>query len=305
MNNNNTLVLVFAVVLVVVVLFATQKCNLDCGKKKNEPYQRSELGQSSNTVYGRSNVDYYTEPHDNPHYKGNPEAKFQQLEGNTVDLYREQRKLDWDSDYKLFDQYTTTWKGSKYPAVVVTPDGTSRNHLAQMGDVDVAKQASYVHYPNAPHSTNIANQLELGKSKLQRNSQQPQQQTNEYTECMQAYNTTCTQGCPTADSDCELCQSPYGSVNSPCSSYAPSSKYQKNSSPNSLQPLCPSGTTLNNNSNCKQCIAGGIKAGCTQQLCGNSQQYPDVKCMPTCVDNYGGEPGDGEPGYPCSDLCCQ
>lgn len=161
------------IIVAVVLVFVLGRCKVDCKKDKKEGYQRSELGQRNNSRYGRSPVDFYvlSDTKDNPHFKANPQSKFQPLE-NGPDLYFEQRKLgdDW---YKLQEQYQNTWRGSKHPAVSAEADGATRYHTVSMGDVGIAMQlrdmsADGKLEPVIPQNTNMVDKLYLGESLLSR-----------------------------------------------------------------------------------------------------------------------------------------
>jgi hypothetical protein len=128
--------------LVVIIIFAVIFIRNDEGKK--ELYQRSELGQRNICTFGRTPVDYYMNPTENPHYLGNPGSKFQPLYQG-VDLYSEERRKFGQS-------------GSLYPKVFLPSDTKTQYDLTAIGDYDVARQLDS--FPESM-THNFAHQLNL------------------------------------------------------------------------------------------------------------------------------------------------
>lgn len=122
---------ILAGAVIVLALFIIGSCTLNCSKA-TEGYQRSDLGQAPFSEMGRSQVDYYIDQHQNPHWKGNPFSKWQPLEDGPVDLYADERF----SDYPPF----SFEGGSAYPKIFITNDEKGRADLNDMGARDAMEQ---------------------------------------------------------------------------------------------------------------------------------------------------------------------
>jgi hypothetical protein len=154
--------LLLAVVVVVILVLVIGRCKVDCDKNKSEKYQRAELGQQNISMFGRSGVDNYLDPRNNPHYLANPGSKYGPL-SNGVDLFYEERKLDPSNGYVLYSQYDNEWSGSKHPAVNIPADQASRFHLTGMGDVALARSLIGANSP-----MNVAGGMDVGMARAGR-----------------------------------------------------------------------------------------------------------------------------------------
>ena len=138
---------ILVIVVVVLIIFVVGRCKLNCSNRrgKKEGYTRSVLGQQNISTFARSEVDYMSYPDENPHREADPTVKYHSLEGNPVDLYTDQRKLE--GPYRMFAQYENTWggcwDGCHAPTPSIRNDVHSRYNLRNEGDVSVARQLDF------------------------------------------------------------------------------------------------------------------------------------------------------------------